>query len=101
MAVPKCKVSKARRDKRRGSNWKLSAPGVVACPKEPVRLVAITMAVRLSLWSLSKRRKKARGRCFCLPLFSLPFPGLCSIFLPSFQKLPAFCLTKRELCEII
>ncbi|MBD8989859.1 MAG: 50S ribosomal protein L32, partial [Clostridiales bacterium] len=23
MAVPKCKVSKARRDKRRGSNWKL------------------------------------------------------------------------------
>ncbi|MEE0110272.1 MAG: 50S ribosomal protein L32, partial [Oscillospiraceae bacterium] len=24
MAVPKCKVSKARRDKRRGSNWKLS-----------------------------------------------------------------------------
>ena len=36
MAVPKCKVSKARRDKRRGSNWKLSAPSV--CPKcgEPV-----------------------------------------------------------------
>ena len=33
MAVPKCKVSKARRDRRRGSNWKLSAPGVVACPK--------------------------------------------------------------------
>ena len=33
MAVPKCKVSKARRDKRRGSNWKLAAPGVVACPK--------------------------------------------------------------------
>ena len=29
MAVPKCKVSKARRDKRRGSNWKLSAPSVV------------------------------------------------------------------------
>ena len=26
MAVPKCKVSKARRDQRRGSNWKLSAP---------------------------------------------------------------------------
>ncbi|MBO5317506.1 MAG: 50S ribosomal protein L32, partial [Oscillospiraceae bacterium] len=22
MAVPKCKVSKARRDKRRGGNWK-------------------------------------------------------------------------------
>ncbi|MGM9599773.1 MAG: 50S ribosomal protein L32, partial [Faecousia sp.] len=27
------KVSKARRDKRRSSHWKLSVPGVVACPK--------------------------------------------------------------------
>ena len=26
MAVPKCKVSKARRDKRRSSHWKLSIP---------------------------------------------------------------------------
>ena len=33
MAVPKRKVSKARRDKRRSSHWKLSIPGVVACPK--------------------------------------------------------------------
>ena len=32
MAVPKRKVSKARRDKRRSSHWKLSVPGVVACP---------------------------------------------------------------------
>ncbi|MDD7771525.1 MAG: 50S ribosomal protein L32 [Candidatus Faecousia sp.] len=32
MAVPKGKVSKARRDKRRSSHWKLSVPGVVACP---------------------------------------------------------------------
>ena len=38
MAVPKCKVSSARRDKRRGSNWKLSAPSVSVCHKcgEPV-----------------------------------------------------------------
>ena len=38
MAVPKCNVSKARRDQRRGSNWKLSAPSVSVCPKcgEPV-----------------------------------------------------------------
>ena len=38
MAVPKCKVSSARRDKRRGSNWKLSAPTVSVCPKcgEPI-----------------------------------------------------------------
>ncbi|MBR2365614.1 MAG: 50S ribosomal protein L32, partial [Oscillospiraceae bacterium] len=33
MAVPKRKVSKARRDKRRNSHWKLAIPGVVACPK--------------------------------------------------------------------
>ena len=33
MAVPKSKVSKARRDKRRNSHWKLAIPGVVACPK--------------------------------------------------------------------
>ncbi|MDD6604378.1 MAG: 50S ribosomal protein L32, partial [Oscillospiraceae bacterium] len=33
MAVPKGKVSKARRDKRRSSVWKLEAPGLVACPK--------------------------------------------------------------------
>jgi len=33
MAVPKGKVSKARRDKRRGSNWKLEAPALVKCPK--------------------------------------------------------------------
>ena len=33
MAVPKKKVSKARRDKRRSNNWKLSLPGMVKCPK--------------------------------------------------------------------
>ncbi len=33
MAVPKNKVSSARRDKRRGSNWTLKAPALVACPK--------------------------------------------------------------------
>ena len=32
MAVPKRKTSKARRDKRRSSHWKLEAPGIVACP---------------------------------------------------------------------
>ena len=31
MAVPKNKVSKARRDKRR-ANWKLTAPNLVECP---------------------------------------------------------------------
>lgn len=33
MAVPKRKTSKARRDKRRNSHWKLATPGLVACPK--------------------------------------------------------------------
>lgn len=32
MAVPKNKVSKARRDKRR-ANWKLEAPALVKCPQ--------------------------------------------------------------------
>lgn len=30
MAVPKRKISKARRDKRR-ANWKLEVPGMVKC----------------------------------------------------------------------
>ena len=32
MAVPKGKVSRARRDKRRSSHWKLEAPGIIKCP---------------------------------------------------------------------
>ena len=32
MAVPKNKVSKARRNSRR-ANWKLTAPNMVECPK--------------------------------------------------------------------
>lgn len=31
MAVPKRRLSKCRRDRRR-ANWKLTAPGYVACP---------------------------------------------------------------------
>lgn len=33
MAVPKRKTSKARRDKRRSSHWKLTLPGIVKCPQ--------------------------------------------------------------------
>jgi large subunit ribosomal protein L32 len=38
MAVPKGKVSRQRRDKRRSSHWKLDLPNVSKCPKcgEPV-----------------------------------------------------------------
>ena len=32
MAVPKSKVSRQRRDKRRSSVWKLTAPHIVKCP---------------------------------------------------------------------
>ncbi len=33
MAVPKRKISKARRDKRRASNIKMTAPNIIECPK--------------------------------------------------------------------
>ena len=33
MAVPKRKVSRARRDKRRSSVWKLEAPAFSTCPQ--------------------------------------------------------------------
>ena len=33
MAVPKRKVSKSRRDKRRSSVWKLGAPALTECPQ--------------------------------------------------------------------
>lgn len=33
MAVPKRKVSKARRDKRRSSVWKLDVPALSKCPQ--------------------------------------------------------------------
>lgn len=33
MAVPKGKVSKARRNSRRAANWKLGLPGIVKCPR--------------------------------------------------------------------
>ncbi|MDP4109421.1 MAG: 50S ribosomal protein L32 [Bacillota bacterium] len=33
MAVPKRRISKTRRDKRRSSHWKLDIPGIAKCPK--------------------------------------------------------------------
>jgi len=33
MAVPKSKVSRQRRDKRRSSHWKLDVPNIITCPK--------------------------------------------------------------------
>ena len=56
MAVPKGKVSKARRDKRRASTWKLAVPGLVlvpsvenyVCRTEHARLAARTTDARFS-----------------------------------------------------
>lgn len=38
MAVPRARISKQRRNKRRSSHWKLALPGLNKCPKcgEPV-----------------------------------------------------------------
>ena len=33
MAVPKTRVSKQRRNKRRSAHWKLTLPGMVPCSK--------------------------------------------------------------------
>ena len=33
MAVPKRKISKAGRDKRRASNIKMTAPNIIECPQ--------------------------------------------------------------------
>lgn len=33
MAVPKRKISKSRRDKRRAANFKLSKPNLATCPQ--------------------------------------------------------------------
>ena len=33
MAVPKGKVSKARRDRRKAQSWKIATPTLVACSK--------------------------------------------------------------------
>ena len=75
MAVPKRKVSRARRDKRRSSHWKLAIPGVVACPKspacltEPARLAATTMAVKSFLLKLSDFAERDEREAVRLPLF--------------------------------
>ena len=64
MAVPKGKVSKQRRNKRRSSVWKLAAPGLVACAARCICLtecarsaVPITAArsSTLSLWQQASK----------------------------------------------
>ena len=52
MAVPKRRISKARRDKRRSSVWKLEAPVLVKCDqcgelKLPIRYAATAATTRV------------------------------------------------------
>ena len=49
MAVPKGKVSRQRRDKRRSSHWKLTAPSIVKCPNCGV--LAATADSTRAAWS--------------------------------------------------
>ena len=62
MAVPKGKVSKQRRNKRRSSVWKLAAPALVACPK--------CGALHLPQASKSIVLLYARGRLYYIVLAS-------------------------------
>ena len=45
MAVPKTRISKARKHSRR-ANWRLSVPGMVKCPTESALPADITKAKR-------------------------------------------------------
>lgn len=57
MAVPKRKVSKARRDTRRSSHWKLETPGLVTCPK--CGALHLPHRVCKSCWTYNGRAVKA------------------------------------------
>ena len=87
MAVPKGKVSKQRRNKRRSSVWKLATPGLVACPKCGAASASQNVPGMRYLqwpsgqgdqvrgrWQVSHRRVSLLGGKSFLPslLFSLP-----------------------------
>jgi len=65
MAVPKSKVSKQRRNKRRSSVWKLDTPGVTTCPKSKQR----RNKRRSSVWKLDTPSVTTCPKCgeFRLP----------------------------------
>ena len=70
MAVPKRKMSKARRDRRR-ANWKLEAPGYVACPQchEPKCLIMFALnVVIMMVKKLSLLQNNFLERISMLPL---------------------------------
>ena len=62
MAVPKRRVSKARRDKRRSNVWKLDAPTLVRCKQcgeytVPHKVCAAAVIIRASSLLLKMRTK--------------------------------------------
>ena len=59
MAVPKGKVSKQRRNKRRSSVWKLAAPGLVACPKCGARCICLTECARSAVPTMAVRSRSS------------------------------------------
>ena len=58
MAVPKNKVSKARRNSRR-ANWKLTAPNMVECPK-CTSLKCLIKFVRLAVITTARKSSRLR-----------------------------------------
>mgnify|MGYP002803096341 CR=1 FL=1 len=54
MAVPKRKVSKARRDKRRSNVWKLDVPAFSKCPQCGELKAPHKVCVNLSLIHISE-----------------------------------------------
>ena len=61
MAVPKRRVSKARRDKRRSNVWKMDAPELVKCPncgeyKRPHRICQSCGSVSYTHLDVYKRQ---------------------------------------------
>ena len=75
MAVPRARISKQRRNKRRSSHWKLALPGLVKCPKcgEPV----LSHSKSLLTSVLQLRHSHALFSAFCILL--LLFFSLCVV----------------------
>ncbi len=54
MAVPKSKVSSARKNKRRSNVWKLNAPALMRCPKCGELKLLISFAPRVGITTAEK-----------------------------------------------
>ena len=61
MAVPKAKTSKARRDSRRSSVWKLEAPAMAKCPNCGEMNLAYRVCKKCGFYDGEKVLDKAEG----------------------------------------